>query len=54
LVFLGNKIYKLSIFENRIIYSKVDKGKLSERIGRKVKGLKQSVAMAARLPAFFV
>ena len=33
---------------------KVDKGKLSERMGRKVMGLRQCIAMTARPPAFFV
>jgi len=33
---------------------KVDKGKLSERIGRKVMDLRQQVAMIASLPALFL
>jgi len=34
--------------------TKVDKGKLPERIGRKVMGLRQYIAMNARPPTFFV
>jgi len=41
------------LFEKRIRNSKVDKGKLSERIGRKVMGLKEGYCMVARLPLIF-
>ncbi len=32
----------------------IDKGKLSERVGRKVMGLRHVSAMTARLPIFFL
>jgi hypothetical protein len=33
---------------------KIDNGKLSERVGRKVMGLRHKLAMTARLPIFFL
>jgi hypothetical protein len=41
------------LFENRIRNSKVDKGKLSERIGRKVLGLKQFYCYDSQTAGFF-
>jgi len=34
------------------VLKKAEKGKLSERIGRNVLGLRQFIAMIARLPTF--
>jgi len=33
---------------------KIDNGKLSERVGRKVMGLRRKFAMTAKLPIFFL
>ncbi len=53
--FLGNNISREKKFEKRINhYQKVDKGKLSKRIGRKVMGLKCFYTRIARLPALFL
>jgi len=53
MIFLG-KIYKKSILKIKYLLTKVDKGKPFERMGRKVMGLRQTIAMTARPPAFFV
>jgi len=47
---INNKEY----FLIQQLFYKVEKGKLSERIGRKVMGLRYFIAMTARLPTFFL
>jgi hypothetical protein len=42
------------IFLIQQLFYKVEKGKLSERVGRKVMGLRHFNAMTARLPTFFI
>ena len=52
--FLGNKVSRGSVSKNKIIiYNKVDKGKLFERIGRKVMGLKHFMCQDCQAAGFF-
>jgi hypothetical protein len=47
-----NNIKDFSLIQQ--LFYKVEKGKLSERIGRKVMDLRHFNAMTAKLPTFFI
>jgi len=51
---MWNILYVKDILWAQQLFYKVEKGKLFEKIGRKVMGLRYFYAMTARLPTFFI